>query len=327
MPLVRVQGPTGTHDVEMGGHARLKDLRRRIEDLLGIPPAEQQIKAGFPPQAISAGEEEELSNVLGTGSTRITVARTGPVAVAAGSGRRKPQAVRRVVPGSAGNAGATGLASGSQPSSLGAGSSAGGEAGCSSSAPAAAPAVKRKRGSKAATPAADDEEGDPLKHTLKAAKDDAAKAPGRGKGSRPRTVEQLLQDYNYGSGSALQLAARGGGTSHDFLTEHGNIEHRLAAVSSRKYETEADGRWLRASFKAVRKEVSEVVQLLDRPQLHELVVAIGRRGSSSRRATSTHLLTAREMATRSPHLFWSLAHAFDGDVERGVRELLSEGAA
>jgi len=43
-----------------------------------------------------------------------------------------------------------------------------------------------------------------------------------------------VQDYHYGAGSALQLAARGGGTSNDFLTEHGNIEHRLAAVSSRK---------------------------------------------------------------------------------------------
>jgi hypothetical protein len=206
----------------------------------------------------------------------------------------------------------------------GAGSSAGGEAGCNSDAPAAAPAAKRKRGSKAGTAATHDDEGDPLKHTLNAAKQEAAKAPGGGKGSRPRTTEQLLQDYHYGSGSALQLAARGGGTSQDFLTEHGNIEHRLSAVSSRKYKTEPEGAWLRVSFKAVRKEVSELIQLLDRPQLHELVVAIGRRGSSSRRATSTHLLSAREMATRSPHLFWSLAHAFDGDVEKGVRELLSE---
>lgn len=321
--LVRIQGPAGTHDVELGSHATVKHLRFRIEDLLGIPPAEQQIKAGFPPQAVSAAEEEELSCVLGTGSARILVSRTGPIAVAAGSSRRKPQTVRRVVPGSA----PAGGAGPSQPSNLSAGSSAGDEARVSSSAPAVAPAPKRKRGSKAGTAAAHDEEGDPLRHTLKAAQDAAAKAPGMGKGSRPRTVDQLLQDYHYGAGSALQLAARGGGTSHDFLTEHGNIEHRLGAVSSRTYQSEADGRWLCVRFKAVRKEVSEVVQLLDRPQLHELVSAIGRRGSSSRRATSTHLLSASEMATRSPHLFWSLAHAFDGDVERGVRELLSEGAA
>ena len=32
-------------------------------------------------------------------------------------------------------------------------------------------------------------------------------------------------------------------------------------------------------------------------------------------------LSLREMATRSPALLWSLALAFDGDVERGARQL------
>jgi len=157
--LVRIQGPAGTHDVELGRHATVKDLRCSIEDLLGIPPAEQQIKAGFPPQAVSAAEEEELSCVLGTGSAHILVSRTGPIAVAAGSSRRKPQTVRRVVPGSA----PAGGAGPSQPSNLSAGSSAGDEARVSSSAPAVAPAPKRKRGSKAGTPAA---------HLLRARRED-----------------------------------------------------------------------------------------------------------------------------------------------------------
>ena len=45
------------------------------------------------------------------------------------------------------------------------------------------------------------------------------------------------------------------------------------------------------------------------------------RGSSSRGRASSHLLSLREMATRSPALLWSLALAFDGDVEGGVRQL------
>ena len=36
---------------------------------------------------------------------------------------------------------------------------------------------------------------------------------------------------------------------------------------------------------------------------------------------NNHLLVPREMAAPSPALLWSLAHAFDGDVEGGVREL------
>ena len=52
-----------------------------------------------------------------------------------------------------------------------------------------------------------------------------------------------------------------------------------------------------------------------------MLAALATRGSSSRARATNHLLSLREMATRSPALLWSLALAFDGDVEGGVRQL------
>lgn len=78
---------------------------------------------------------------------------------------------------------------------------------------------------------------------------------------------------------------------------------------------------LQATFKATRKSVCETVQLLREEQIRAVLVALATRGSSSRARSTNHLLSLREMATRSPALLWSLALAFDGDVEGGVRQL------
>ena len=78
---------------------------------------------------------------------------------------------------------------------------------------------------------------------------------------------------------------------------------------------------LQATFKATRKSVCETVQLLREEQIRAVLVALATRGSSSRARATNHLLSLREMATRSPALLWSLALAFDGDVERGARQL------
>ncbi|MEC7300920.1 MAG: hypothetical protein VXW43_19885, partial [Pseudomonadota bacterium] len=54
------------------------------------------------------------------------------------------------------------------------------------------------------------------------------------------TPEQLAGDYYTSSGSAVSAAVRGGGgTSGDFLSEHGMIEHRVAALRAGKYALEA----------------------------------------------------------------------------------------
>ena len=198
MSTVRVQGPTGTHDVALDATATMQDLKSGIEAVLGISSAAQQIKSGFPPKLVSAEDDELVSSVLGAGSARILVASNGAVAAAAGTGRRKPQAVRRVNPGSnpADVAATPSTSRARQPlaSADAAHGSDGAASGSVSGSAAPKPAAKRKRGGKSGSAPADEDEGDPLIHTLNAAKEEAAKNnAGKAKGSRPRTVEQLVQ--------------------------------------------------------------------------------------------------------------------------------------
>ena len=84
---------------------------------------------------------------------------------------------------------------------------------------------------------------------------------------------------------------------------------------------------LAASFRAVRRDVCEHVQLLNREDLKAFLAALASKGSSRRGATSGHLLRVEAMAARSPAVLWSFAYAFGGDVEGGVEELKAEGVA
>ena len=81
---------------------------------------------------------------------------------------------------------------------------------------------------------------------------------------------------------------------------------------------------LAASFRAVRRDVCENVQLLDREALKAFLLALDSRGSSRRGGSNSHLLTPEAMAARSPAVLWSFAHAFEGDVATGVAILKSE---
>ena len=78
-----------------------------------------------------------------------------------------------------------------------------------------------------------------------------------------------------------------------------------------------------ATFKAVRREVCERVQLLSTDELRTFIQALASKGSSRRGASNTHLLKTEAMAARSPAVLWSIALHFDGDVARGVEELSS----
>ena len=69
------------------------------------------------------------------------------------------------------------------------------------------------------------------------------------------------------------------------------------------------------------RQVCETVQLLHEEEMRAVLAALASRGSSSRGRANSHLLSLREMASRSPALLWSLALAFDGDVEGGLRQL------
>lgn len=329
MPLVRVQGPSGMLELELGDTATVGELRARIEQVLAIPTAAQQLKTGFPPQAMGAPDGTPLCEVLGEGSARILVSRMPGASSSASSSRRKPHTVHRLVQGSTSTESrAISTAEvNSQPQESSSGFGPDIQAREAPVEQDAQPASKRRRAGRAVSTT--DDEGDPLRYTLQAEKEMSGSTGSKNtnnKGGRVRTVEQLVRDYHYGAGSALQSAARAGGTSNDFLTEHGNIEHRLAALSSRKYKMDQDGQWLCVNFKAVRRQVSDVVQVLEPEQLREMVVAISSRGSSSRRS-SNHLLSEREMATRSPTLLWGLARAFDGDIKRGVTQLLRDSSA
>lgn len=158
---------------------------------------------------------------------------------------------------------------------------------------------------------------DPLALTLasEAARQKASKGSAGASGSdasaskaprvKARTTEQLAGDYYTSSGSAISAAARGGGKTGDFLSEHGAIEHRVTAVKAHKYQLSvepAKGKGcaqLTATFRAVRKDIAETVQLLTRDELLDFFRALSSRGSSSRGGSNSHLLTTHAMASRS----------------------------
>ena len=146
-------------------------------------------------------------------------------------------------------------------------------------------------------------------------------------GTKAKTAEQIATAYYHAGSSGSALAARG-----DFLTEHGMIEHRVAALGSRKYTIDGvaaqgkGGARLEVSFKGVRNQMHESVQWLSRDEMREVLRLLASRGSSSRRTASaaSHLLAPREMAARSPAMLWSLAHEFYGDIAGGVDALQVE---
>ena len=83
---------------------------------------------------------------------------------------------------------------------------------------------------------------------------------------------------------------------------------------------------LTVSFKAVRRQVSETVQLLSRAELVAFVGELLQRGSSRSRGSNSHLLKLEAMAARSPAVLWSVAFVFGGDVDGGIEQLLAEAA-
>jgi len=112
------------------------------------------------------------------------------------------------------------------------------------------------------------------------------------------------------------------------------IEHRTSALSKRAYElavlpkpTPKACEQLSATFKGTRKQLCEIVQLLRREEIKHVIKALGSKGSSSRGGTASHLLTPSALAARSPAVFWSLAHEFEGDFAAGVEELQVEIAS
>ena len=321
MPQVRVQGPDGATTLDLGDDVTIAQLREAIATATGIAAASQELRGGFPPTLISAADNALLSSAVGAGPARIHV--RPPATAGAGGGRKKAQPVRRVE----------------------------GEAGPSNLAAAAAAGAAQKRDREDSDDGSVDDDGlgdvggsaDPLAATMaaeravsgkKAAKIGKAAAPQRVAKVRARSAEEVAREYFLGSGGALSSAAKGGGKTGDFLTDHGMIEHRVHAVSSAAYELTVlppkGGKGmtqLAASFKGVRKQVCEVVQLLDAAELREVVRALAARGSSSRgRAASGNLLNLQAMATRSPTVLWSVVHAFGGDVEGGVAALAAPNA-
>ena len=92
----------------------------------------------------------------------------------------------------------------------------------------------------------------------------------KAKAPKAKTAEQIATAYYHAGSSGSALAARG-----DFLTEHGMIEHRVAALGSRKYTIDGvaaqgkGGARLDVSFKGVRNQMHESVQWLSRDEMRE----------------------------------------------------------
>ena len=318
MTTVRVQGPEGSQSLELAADATVGDLKDAIADKLGIPPAAQTLLTGFPPSTLTADDTAALAATLGS-APRVLVRRaagSAPAAPAASSNRRKPATVQRVAPGtSARDAELPAPA----PAAAAAAASSSSSAAASSSSAAAAP--KRARDG-------DDDDGESaIPASLRPASGAERKKQAKAKAPKAKTAEQIATAYYHAGSSGSALAARG-----DFLTEHGMIEHRVAALGSRKYTIDGvaaqgkGGARLDVSFKGVRNQMHESVQWLSRDEMREVLRLLASRGSSSRRTASaaSHLLAPREMAARSPAMLWSLAHEFYGDIAGGVDALQVE---
>jgi hypothetical protein len=348
---IRLQSPDGASTVVLPTSGTLADLRAKIAEKHSIPASEQTLLSSFPPQPIASPDSARLVDVLGAHGARVLVRRTGPPAAGGGGGgRRKPAKVQRLptnaepprdaapqlpppAPAPEGREAAQPSAS-AEPAAVAGGGGAAGSANSGSGG----------GGKKRKAPA----EPDPLALTLQS---EAARQKLEGGGSgggggagasaaatsaskmKGKTADAIASEYYTSSGSAVSAAARGGGKTGDFLSEHGMIEHRTSAVSSRKYELEAHppaGKGksacatLSASFKAVRKQVCETVQLLSRDELKAFLAALAARGSSRRGASNSHLLKLEAMAARSPTVLGSMVHCFDGDVAGGIEELQTE---
>ncbi|KAL1499792.1 hypothetical protein AB1Y20_012477 [Prymnesium parvum] len=308
---LRVQSPSGLTHLTLPESATFAHLKAALTAQLSIPASEQELCTGFPPRPIPASDAEPLALSLQSG-TRLLVRRTAAPPPPRPAGRRKPTNVRRLTPPAA-------AASSSDPPSP---SPAAAAAAASSEPPSPPPAAASSSdpppAKKSRRVAADERSGeaDPLAHTL------------RGKAAAPRrasSVESLARAYALGEGA---LGASRGGRTCDFLSEHGMIEHRVSAVAARQYVLQLDearaGGTLHAEFKAVRRVVRESVPRLRRDELHALLACLRARGSSRRGNSFAHLLSLREMASRSAAVLWSFVHEFGGDVEGGVATLMSE---
>ena len=69
----------------------------------------------------------------------------------------------------------------------------------------------------------------------------SAWAPAKARAPKAKTAEQIASEYFLGANSAMPSAARGGGGTRDFLTEHGAIEHRVSALQAHRYALEEVG--------------------------------------------------------------------------------------
>jgi hypothetical protein len=315
MTTVRVQGPEGSQSLELAADATVGDLKDAIADKLGIPTAAQTLLTGFPPSTLTADDSAALAATLGA-APRVLVRRaagSAPAAPTASSNRRKPATVQRVAPGTS--------ARDAEPPAPAPAAAAAASSSAAAASSSAAAALKRARDG-------DDDDGESaIPASLRPASGAERKKQAKAKAPKAKTAEQIATAYYHAGSSGSALAARG-----DFLTEHGMIEHRVAALGSRKYTIDGvaaqgkGGARLDVSFKGVRNQMHESVQWLSRDEMREVLRLLASRGSSSRRTASaaSHLLAPREMAARSPAMLWSLAHEFYGDITGGVDALQVE---
>lgn len=326
---LRVQSAAGLSDLDLPDGSSFADLKSTLASLLAIPVAAQELCTGFPPRPIVAADADLVSFALESGTRLIVKSSQGAEPLAStGSGRRKPTAVRRLQDG------INPITGGALPAATETD-----QAALASTSSAAAPSGSQKRkcnapssgtsrggGGDSSDGTGDDEgDADPLAHTLKSRNGSGKAASG---GTRCKSIDKISSEYFNGSGSAID-AARGGKTT-DFLSEHGMIEHRVTALSTKNFEltplpTRGKGNGqLRAEFKAVKKQVSECVQRLSRDELKALLRSLQSRGSRRRNDRFTHLLVPREMAARSAAVFWSFVYEFSGDIEGGIAALMGE---
>lgn len=344
---IRLQSSAATTEVSLPSDATLGDLRAEVTSSLKLLAPD--LRAGFPPALLTGDDSQELAQLLGGGGSARVIVSGGSAAAASSSSRRKQTNVVRNA-AAAHPADAPARTGGDGTRTVGDGTR---------------PEFSREKGSKrkgvkkgSTSDPLEDWEPEKLARVMQSERDAAGgsnhtskrskggsdatsekpkppaskRAAAKPRAPKRHSIEEMATGYYCGPSSALALAARGGGGSGDFLSEHANIEYRLDAISSGRFVVAVSegGQELQVTFRALRRDVCETVQALNKQELAEMVTRIGKRGGTSSRgraSSSRHLLTAREMSKRSPALFWSLAHEFDQNVERAVDQLLAEDGA
>ena len=317
---IRLRLPTGQSTITIAAEAPLSTLLAQVADVACSPAEALVLSSGFPPQPLRLEGDVPVSSVLHNMDT-VTVANTAPVApptIAAKGGRGRGRG--RAAGGAARGGGRSSPAPGGGVHTL---SDVSGGSAASSS---------RKR------PAAGDGGGKTAR-TVGAMQLGSEEGIGASLLGAVGSKKGAAALHSEDPAASFLKAASQSALAHHVEEVHANERFGATLGTSCEYIESEVGRRLDGEatqcdvrFKVGRATRGERFALLSRPELRAVLrTVLEQLGGSGEveddddgRPTSLELLKPFKMAHASPRVFWNLAKEFDGDVARGLRELLPQ---